>query len=178
MEFLGDVAAHQNGRHRTHCRRFGRVGKTAQNGADDHDRDQQRGAGCDDGVQALFDGAFGGAGVVIDQTHTRDHDKKQHREDHAGDDARDQHVAHRHLRQHAVDHKHHRRRNDGAEHAAIHREPGGKGLVVTLLLHLGHHDLAHDGDLCGGRTNDRRHQHVRQNVHIGQATLDRTNKGQ
>ena len=105
-------------------------------------------------MQPLLDGAFGGAGVVIDKPHTRNHDEKQDREDDPGDDARDQHVAHRHLRQHAVDHKHHRRRDDGAEHAAIHRKPGGKGLVVALFLHLGHHDLAHDGDLRGGRTND------------------------
>lgn len=69
----------------------------------------------------------------MDGTQNSDDDAEQHRQDDAGHDARNQHIADRHLRQRAVHHKHHRGRNDGAQHAAVCGKTGSKGFVVALF---------------------------------------------
>jgi hypothetical protein len=81
------------------------------------------------------------------------------------------------LRQHAVDHEHHRGRDDRAEHAAIGGQSRGKGLVVALLLHLRHHDLRHDRDLRGRRSQDGGDEHVGEDVDVGEAAFQRADKG-
>ncbi len=177
VEFLGDVTPHQGRRHSADGGGFGGVGEAAQNRSHDDDGDQQRGAGADGSAGPLAQGAVFAAWVVVEEAHAGDHDEKQQGEQDAGDDAGDQHVAHGHLGQHAVHDEHHRRRNDGAQHAAVDREARRKGFVVALFLHLGHHHLRHDGHLGRGGADDGRHHHVGQNVHVGQAPFDRANEG-
>lgn len=93
---------------------------------------------------------------------------EQHGENHAGHNAGHQHIAHRHLGQRAIDHKHHRGRNDGSQHATEGGKTRRESFVVTLTLHLGNHDLRHDGDLGSGGPKDGGDHHVCEHVYIGQ----------
>jgi|GEM_PF-5643456 len=155
---------------------FGRVGETAENGADDDDRDQQCRRRPQDRHDALTRRLIIRAGIVVDVAHQRDDEAEHHREDNARHDTGDQHVADRDLRQHAVDHEHHRGRDDRPEHAAISGQSRGEGLVVALLLHLRHHDLGHDRDLRGRRAQDRGDEHIGEDVDVGEPAPERADE--
>ena len=176
LELLGPVFSDQRGGDRADGRGFRRIGEAAEDGADDDDRDQQGGRRPQDRHDALARRLIVGAGIVVDISHQRDDEAEHHREDDARHDAGDQHVADRDLREHAVDHEHHRRRNDRAEHAAIGGEARREGLVVALLLHLRHHDLRHDRDLRGRRSQDRGDEHVGEDVDVGEPALQRADE--
>ena len=106
-----------------------------------------------------------------------DRPEEQPRQQQAGKDSGDEHVAHRHLREDGVDDEDDRGRDDRAQQPAeggdAHREP----LVVARLLHLRHHDLAHHRDLRRRRAQDGGDQHVGEQVHVGEPALHRTDEG-
>ena len=177
LEFPGPVFSDQRRRHRADGCGLRRVGEPAEDAADDHDRDQQGRRRPQDRRHPLPRGLIVGLGIIVDISHQRDDDAEHRRQDHARHDAGNQHVADGHLRQHAVDDEHHRRRNDRPEHAAIGGQSRRKGLVVALLFHLRHHDLRHDRDLRGRRAQDGGDEHVGEDVDVGQPTLQRADKG-
>ena len=117
---------------------------------------------------------FRGVGVEKAQ----DHDDKDERGSHqqAGNDPGDEHIADADLRQNAVDHEEHRRRNDRRHQPARRGHGGGEVPVIATLDHLGHHHMAHHRDLRVGRANDGGHEHVGDKVDVGQPAAQRPDK--
>lgn len=176
-EFLGPVAPDQSRGDGADRRRLGRIGEAAEDRADDDDRDQQGRRRTEHDHDALAQGLLLAGRVVVDEAHGGDDEKEHQRQQKAGHDAGDQHVADRDLGEHGIDDEHHRGRDDRPEHAAIGGEAGGEVLVVALALHLRDHDLRHDRDLGRGRAEDRGDEHVGEDVDIGQPAPERADEG-
>ncbi|MNI26410.1 hypothetical protein D3C73_801070 [compost metagenome] len=178
FEIPDPVAPDENRSDHADGGRFRRIGNPRHDRADDDDRDRQRRQCAEHDLHALFQRHHVAARIVINEpAHAGDDDAEDRGQKNAGQHAGRQHVAHRHLRQNRIDDEHDRWRNDRPEHAGIGGEAGGEGLVIALLFHLRHHHLRHDGDLRGGRAEDRRDEHVGEQVHIGEPALHRADKG-
>lgn len=153
-ELLGIPAAlrdhqDQRGQHAQGGGLCGR-GDAGEDGADYRQEDQQQWGRLQQLLSLFLERnrlALRGAGAVLQEADVH-HQHQAQRHHHAGEEARDQHVAHGSLRGDCVEDQDDRRRDHRRQRAHHCHQAGGGALVVALLDHAGRGRLRQRG--CGG----------------------------